>query len=95
MSTAGSSGPRYTFREEKTFRAAKARLGLPAKQVDEHLWAIQDALLADTLNWSYGFADQEAVRVAVSEPTPYSPAPLRVVFRVEGDTVTLLTVARR
>lgn len=95
MSTAGSSDPRYSFREEATFVAAKDRLRIDPKEVDEHLWAIQDALLADVLEWSYGFAGQELVRVAFSEPTPNSPIPLRVLFRIEGETVALLTIGRR
>lgn len=89
--------PYYHFFEEQTYKLSKAQLGLDPKEVDEHLTAIQDAIINDphAEPWSLPLATRPGVRVAVSDATHHAPNALRVLFRVEGDGIKWLHVERR
>lgn len=101
MTTAGSEPPRYEFREESSFQLCKGKLFLVAemdgREIDEHLFAIQDAIVNDPFAepWSRPLVSRPGVRVAVSDPTDASPNALLVLFRVEGSLIKLLHVEKR
>ena len=89
--------PRYEFVEGESFTLAKAVLGVDPGGFDDHLFAIQDAILSDPYQepWSVPLRASPDVRVAVSDATDHSPTALRVLFTVRGSKIILLHVARR
>lgn len=102
MTSPFSNPPRYFFREEHLFERDHANLvaeGVSEQEIDQHLHAIQDAILADPFQepWSAPLHEDNphGTRVAVSSATPSEPNALRVVFRVDGDMIQLWRVRKR
>ncbi len=95
MSTAGSSQPSFDFRDEPSFEASKASLGLSESEIDEHMWAIENMLLDGPAEWSAPLPSDPGLRVAVSDSTPHSPHALRLVIRIDGTIIERLHVERR
>lgn len=93
----GLAGPRYGIREEKSFEEAKVKLWLTEKELDDHLFAIQDAILPDPFAepWSVASRLNPDIRVAVSDATDAFPDAIRILYRVEGNMICLLHVELR
>lgn len=102
MTFPSSTPPAYCCREEDLFKRDRAKLveeGISEQEIDEHLHAIQDAILPDPFEapWSTPLhdADPRGTRGAVSSATPSEPNALHVLFRVKGVTIELWRVRRR
>lgn len=89
------SGPHYTFVETKSFKIYRAGLGLSDDEIEPHLRAIKDMLHDGPEEWSVPAPRSLKLRIAISEPTPYSSHALRVVFQIKGDVIELIAVGLR
>lgn len=93
--------PDYHFREEREFQQDRAVLvadGLSDREIDTHLWAIQDSILPNpqTAPWSQPIPDDpDGARVAVSDATVAEPNAIRIVYTVEDTLIRLWRVERR
>jgi hypothetical protein len=88
-------GPRYSFVQTGSFKIYKAGLGLSDDVIDPHIWAIEAMLSDGPEEWSVRAPHSLQDRIAISEPTEYSPIALRVVFRIEGDVIKFIAVGLR
>ncbi len=102
MTFPSSTPPAYCFREEDLFKRGRAKLvaeGVSEQEIDEHLHAIQDAILPDPFEapWSTPMRDDDprGTREAVSSATPSEPNALHILFRVKGGIIELWRVRRR
>lgn len=84
------------------FKRDRAKLvaeGVSEREIDQHLDAIQEAILRDPFQapWSTPLhdGDPRGTRTAVSSATLSEPNALRIVFRVEGDLIQLWRVRKR
>lgn len=99
--TSPDNTPQYEFQEQELFardRAALVAEGVTEHEIDQHLFAIQDALRPDPLAepWSRALpTENPGNRVAVSDGTPAEPNALLVVFRVDGRLIKLERMRRR
>lgn len=98
MSFPPKTPPAYFFREEHLFERDRASLvaeGVSEQEIDEHLHAIQDAILHDPLQGPWSVPLDHDNRAAISDATPSEPNALLVVYRVVGDMIQLWRVRRR
>lgn len=93
----GLDFPPYDFREEESFERAKAELGWPDQELEEHLHAIQLAIGNEPYQepWSVALLSNPGIRVAVSEGTTHSPRAIQVIFRVEARIIYFMHVQER
>lgn len=101
MASPGNDPPSYEFREEGLFERDRAKLvaeGVSEHEIDQHLFAIQDAIRPDPFAepWSRELqTENPGTRFAVSSATPAEPNALLVLFRVEGNLIKLERMRRR
>ena len=97
-----STPPPFYFREEDLFRRDRERLvahgEVSEQDIDAHVFAIQDAIVNDPFREPQSRplpGETPGTRTAVSEPTPYAPVALIIVYRVEGSAIRLWRVRER
>lgn len=100
--TSPSTPPSYSCREEDLFKRDRAKLvaeGVSEQEIDEHLHAIQDAILPNPFEapWSTPLHDDDprGTREAVSSATPSEPNALHILFRAKGAIIELWRARRR
>jgi len=98
VTSPSSTPPRYFFREEHLFSRDRARLvaeGVSEQEIDEHLHAVQGAILPDPFQEPWSVPLDHGNRAAISDATPSEPNALLVVYRVVGDMIQLWRVRKR
>jgi hypothetical protein len=96
-----ANDPSYEFREEDLFRRDRAKLvaeGVSEYEIDQHVFAIQDAIGPDPFAepWSRPLpTENPGTRYAVSSATAAEPNAILVLFRVDENLIKLERMRRR
>lgn len=93
----GIDPPPYEFREDQSFERAKAELGWPDEELEEHLMAIQLSIGRNPYErpWSEALLSNPGIRIAISDATTHSQRAVRVIYRVEDSIIHFMHVEQR